>query len=79
MRSKLIRGALIGLTAAMAFPFLSAPLTAQNLPTFQDMQRRFPNLAPRHIEMCDRNRDGVFSRGEQACVGSVNDAMRERR
>ncbi len=79
MRSTFSRGVGVGLAAVIALPLLAAPLLAQNLPTLQDMQRRYPNLALRHIEMCDRNGDGVFTRGEQACVDSVNDVMRDRR
>lgn len=80
MRPNIMRNTSISLaTVLVAVPLLAMPLSAQNLPTLRDMERRFPNLAPRHIEMCDRNGDGVFTRGEQACVDSVNDAMRDRR
>lgn len=67
------------LAVALAAPMLAAPLAAQNLQTLDDMERRYRNLAPRHIEMCDRNGDGLFDRGEQACVDSVWGAMRDQR
>ena len=74
-----MRPALVVLAGALTLPLLAAPLAAQNLPTLRDMERRYPNLAPRHIQMCERSGDGVFDRGEQACVSSVNGAMRDRR
>lgn len=79
MRPTFIRSTWAVVAAAVALPLLAAPLAAQNLRTLQDMERRYPNLAPRHIEMCERSGDGYFDRGEQACVSSVNSAMQDRR
>jgi len=65
------------LAAALMLPLVSAPAAAQQTRTLAEMERQYPRLASRHIQMCDRNGDGLYSRAEQACVNSVDGAMRD--
>jgi hypothetical protein len=43
--------------------------------TLAQAQRRFPGMSPIHIAKCDGNRDGLYTRGELACVRSVYGVM----
>lgn len=67
----------ITLATALMMPLLAAPAPAQQARTLAEMERQYPRLATRHIQMCDRNGDGLYSRAEQACVNSVDGAMRD--
>jgi hypothetical protein len=88
MHTTPVRFAAIGIAAALSLPLLAAPVAAQminmspagsGLRTLQQMQQEYPQLGARQIEICDRNGDGLFDRGERACVNSIGSAMRDGR
>jgi hypothetical protein len=74
-----VRLVLSGLAVALTMSLAPAPAAAQSMLTFAQMQQRYPNLPPNQIQICDHSGDGLFSRGEQACVSSINDVMMDNR
>lgn len=82
------RIAAIGIAAALAMSQLAAPAAAQRigmspagagLRTLQQMESQYPELGARQIMICDHNGDGLFDRGERACVNSIASAMADNR
>ena len=78
-RPSSLRLASAGLAAALALPLVAGPAVAQSGRTLAQMERQYPNMSPIHIEKCDRNGDGIFTSGEQACVSSMWDVLRDNR
>lgn len=63
--------------ALLAFA-LALPADAQNRGgtlTLAQVERRYPGMSVIHIEKCDKGADGLYDRGELACVGSIYDVM----
>jgi hypothetical protein len=87
MHSTPARLAAFVLAAAIAVSHLAAPAVAQSFGspagsgdrTLQQLERQYPWISARQIQICDRNGDGLFDQGERACVNSIASAMRENR
>jgi hypothetical protein len=68
---------------AIALTHLAAPAVAQFLGspagsgdrTLQQLERQYPQLNANQIQICDRNGDGLYDRGERACVNSIASSM----
>ena len=39
------------------------------------VERKYPRMSTVHIEKCDRDRDGVYTRSEMLCVQGIYQAM----
>ena len=39
------------------------------------VERKYPRMSTVHIEKCDRDRDGVYTRTEMLCVQGIYQAM----
>ena len=65
------------LTAALlTWAVLAAadPAAAQGV-TLDQVERQYPRMSVVHIVKCDRDGDGLFSRGELLCVRGIYSAM----
>lgn len=66
--------------AALLGAAAPAPLLAQSggqaTPlTFEQVQRKYPQMSYVHIDKCDKNHDGMFTQAEMACVESIYQVM----
>jgi len=43
--------------------------------TLEQVERRYPGMSVIHIEKCDKGDDGLYDRGELACVAGIYDVM----
>jgi hypothetical protein len=43
--------------------------------TFAQVERKYPRMSPVHIEKCDHDGDGLYTRSEMLCVSSIYQAM----
>ena len=71
MRASLPTAILLGALAA-------APLAAsaqQGGLTLRQVEAEYPRMKAVHIEKCDRNGDGIYTRTEMLCVASIYQAM----
>ena len=66
-----LRGA--ALVLALGLP--AAGVAAGPTLTLRQVEQRYPRMSPIHIEKCDKDDDGLFDRGELACVNSIYGAM----
>ena len=78
-RSSFQRLAAACFAASLAFPLIAGPAGAQSGVPLSQMERQYPNMSPIHIQKCDRNGDGLYDRGEQACVSSMWGVLRDNR
>lgn len=70
------KGLAVTIIAATAVAFAaSASAQAGGSLTLQQMEQRYPRMSRVHIEKCDHGGDGLFDRGEQACVASIYSVM----
>jgi hypothetical protein len=83
MHSTQARLTALGVATAIALSHLAAPAVAQVLGsragsgdrTLQQLQRQYPQLSAGQIQICDHNGDGLYNRGERACVNSIASSM----
>jgi hypothetical protein len=62
------------LALMMAGPAL--PAVAQQAPLSLDqIERKYRNMSSIHINKCDYNKDGEFTRTEQLCVAGIYQQM----
>jgi hypothetical protein len=67
-----MRSLLLSLTiAGSALPALAQ----QGTMTLDQIERKYRNMSPVHIEKCDYDGDGVFTRTEQLCVAGIYQQM----
>jgi hypothetical protein len=50
-------------------------LAQQGTMTLDQIERKYRNMSPVHIEKCDFDGDGVFTRTEQLCVAGIYQQM----
>jgi hypothetical protein len=50
-------------------------LAQQGTMTLDQIERKYRNMSPVHIEKCDYDGDGVFTRTEQLCVAGIYQQM----
>lgn len=66
------RTTLVILAAAVAASAVAAMLVTQRGPVPPErLESRYPRMTPAQFATCDLDGDGLFDRGEQACVGSL--------
>jgi hypothetical protein len=64
------------LPVAVCILGLALPAVAQQATlSLEQLERRYRNMSPVHIEKCDYDRDGVFTKTEQLCVASIYQVM----
>ncbi|MFO1208376.1 MAG: hypothetical protein U1E40_04045 [Amaricoccus sp.] len=67
-----IRLSLLALVAALA----AAPIAAQQAGySLDQVEAMYPRMKAVHIQKCDRNGDGVYTKSEMLCVKSIYHAM----
>jgi hypothetical protein len=54
---------------------LALPALGQAPMTLEQLERKYRNMSPVHIEKCDYDRDGVFTKTEQLCVAGIYQQM----
>lgn len=69
-----IFAAAVAVTAPSLAPVAAVAQGSGGL-TLQQMERKYPRMSPVHIAKCDFHGDGVYDRGEQACVSSIYSTM----
>lgn len=62
---------LAAIAAALALPAVAQQATL----SLEQIERKYRRMSIVHIEKCDYDRDGQFTRTEQLCVASVYQAM----
>jgi hypothetical protein len=62
--------------AALVLAVPLAPASAQQPGlTLIQVEAQYPRMSPVHIQKCDRNGDGLYTRSELLCVRSIYQAM----
>jgi hypothetical protein len=61
--------------AALLATALPAPAQDGAGLTLQQVERKYRKMSPIHIEKCDRDGDGLYSRSEMLCVSSIYQVM----
>ena len=64
------------LAFALVAAGLALPALAQQAAlSLQQIERKYPRMSIVHIEKCDHDGDGSFTRTEQLCVANIYQAM----
>ena len=63
------------LALPLAQPFAPAAFAQSGGVTLAQVEQKYPRMAPVHIQKCDRNGDGIYTRSELLCVSSIYQAM----
>ena len=73
MRPSLPTAILLG--ALLLAPPLAATAQGAGGLTLRQVEAEYPRMKAVHIEKCDRNGDGIYTRTEMLCVASIYQAM----
>lgn len=66
----------LALATTLAAGAVAAPIPAQDSTlTLQQVERKYPRMNAVHIEKCDRDGDGLYTRTEMLCVESIYRTM----
>jgi hypothetical protein len=60
-----------GFAGAVALPAAAQQATL----SLEQIERKYPQMSIVHIEKCDHDRDGQFTKSEQLCVAGIYQAM----
>ena len=71
MRANLPTAILLGALAAVPL----AASAQQGGLTLQQVEAEYPRMKAVHIQKCDRDSDGIYTRTEMLCVASIYQAM----
>ncbi len=56
--------------------FAAAPIAAQQAGySLDQVEAKYPRMKPVHIEKCDRDGDGVYTKSEMLCVQGIYQSM----
>jgi hypothetical protein len=65
-----------GIVLVILATLVALPAAAQQeVVSLAAIERQYPKMSPIHIEKCDHDHDGMFTRTEQLCVGSIYRVM----
>ena len=62
------------LGALLAAPLAASAQSAGGL-TLRQVEAKYPRMKAVHIEKCDRDGDGIYTRTEMLCVASIYQAL----
>lgn len=72
----LLPGIVPGIVLVILATLVALPAAAgQEVVSLAAIERQYPKMSPIHIEKCDRDHDGMFTRTEQLCVASIYRVM----
>lgn len=69
------RAALVVLGVAIAASAAATVIAQTGTVTLDQLERKYPRMKAVHIEKCDRDGDGLFTKPEQVCVASIYRTM----
>ena len=64
-------------TAVVLAALAAVPASAQAQQglTLEQVEAQYPRMRPVHIEKCDHNGDGIYTRTEMLCVSGIYQQM----
>lgn len=69
------RATLVVLGVAIAASAAAAVIAQTSTVMLEQLERKYPRMKAVHIEKCDRDGDGLFTKPEQVCVASIYRTM----
>jgi hypothetical protein len=63
------------LAVPLVQPLAPAAFAQSSGLTLAQVEQKYPRMSPVHIEKCDRDGDGLYTRSEMHCVAGIYQAM----